>query len=398
MMAERVWRNYPGAANSELEINLCCGRALIDPDAKERIRLLLRNEVNWPDIVAIAEQQRLSAVVYDVLAGTARELIPPEQMKKMRDAAAPTAAAGMALLRELFRLHTLFEAAQIPAIPYKGPILAWIAYGSFIHREYLDLDFIVEQKYIPETVDALKSAGYIPQCDSREVHAGQDGNVPGQYSFQSQPQKIQVEFHTERTLRYFPTPIDLQELNSRMMIVEIGGQRMRTFSVEDTLAMLCVHGAKHFWERLGWVLDVAKLMTAQKVDWTLVMQIAAKMESTRVLLLGLFLAHDLFGAPLPAQILEEIGRDRTVRELAEKVYAQYAGGANPGAGVLLRAMFRFRSRDGVGQGLRHTLRLALSPTESDRRIVRLPRLLTPLYMLVRPWRLLREYGSGLKRR
>ena len=180
------------------------------------------------------------------------------------------------------------------------------------------------------------------------------------------------------------------------MTVEIGEQRLRTFSIEDTLVMLCVHGAKHFWERLGWVLDIAKLATAQEVDWTLVTQIAAKMESTRVLLLGLYLAHDLFDAPLPEQLLEEICRDRTVQDLAEKVYEQYAGISDPGAGVLHRVAFRYRCRDGIGQGLRHTLRLAMSPTESDRQIVRLPRWLTPLYMFVRPWRLLREYGSGLE--
>ena len=162
--------------------------------------------------------------------------------------------------------------------------------------------------------------------------------------------------------------------------------------------MLCVHGAKHFWERLGWVLDIAKLTSAQEVDWTLAMQIAAKMESTRVFLLGLYLAHDLFEAPLPGHLLEEIGRDRAVHELAEKVYAQYAGVSDPSAGVLPRAVFRIRLRDGIGQGLLHTLRLAISPTESDRNTVRLPRWLSPLYMLVRPWRLLREYGSGLKRR
>jgi Uncharacterised nucleotidyltransferase len=303
----------------------------------------------------------------------------------------------MALLRELLRLHQLFEAAQILVIPYKGPLLAWVAYGSFIRREYSDLDFIVQQKYIPDAVAVLKSAGYHPQFDPREAHAGQDGFAPGQYSFLSHPQKILAEFHTERTLRYFPVPIDIQELTGRLMTVEIGGQRLRTFSVEDTLVMLCVHGAKHFWERLGWVLDIAKLATAKEVDWTLLTQIAAKMESTRVLLMGLYLAHDLFDAPLPSQLLEEICRDRAVQELAEKVYEQYAGISDPGAGVLPRAVFRFRLHDGIGQGLRHTLRLAMSPTESDRQTVRLPRWLTPLYMLVRPWRLLREYGSGLKR-
>ena len=398
-MAEvRSWRTCAGAARPELEINLCCGRALIDPAAKERVRLLIRNGLNWPDVLAIADRHRLSPVVYEIVAGAAGDLISTEQLNVLRQATARSTSAGMALLHELLRLHQLFEAAPFPVIPYKGPVLAWVAYGSFIRREYSDLDFVVEQKYIPDTVATLKSAGYRPQFDPQEAHAGQGGFAPGQYMFLSHPQKIIVEIHTERTLRYFPTPLDLQDLTGRLMTVEIGGQRLRTFSIEDTLVMLSVHGAKHFWERLGWVLDIAKLAAVREVDWTLLARIAAKMESTRVVLLGLYLAHDLFDAPLPGHLLEEIGRDRAVRDLAEKVYHQYAGVSDPSAGVLPRALFRFRLRDGIGQALRHTLRLAMSPTESDRQTVRLPRWLSPLYMLVRPWRLLREYGSGLKRR
>lgn len=62
-----------------------------------------------------------------------------------------------------------------------------------------------------------------------------------------------------------------------------------------TAVILCVHGVKHFWDRLAWVFDVAKLITVQKVDWVLLPQIAAEMKSTRVTLLGLYLANDLFG-------------------------------------------------------------------------------------------------------
>ena len=398
MTEARGWRDSAGAARPELEINLCCGRALVDSAANERVRFLIRNGLNWPEVAAIAERHRLSPVVYEVIAGAAQDLISPAELNALREATAPSTAAGMALLRELLCLHRLFETAKIPVIPYKGPVLAWVAYGSFIRREYSDLDFVVQQKNVPDVVAVLKAAGYRPQFDLREAHAGQGGSAPGQYSFLSHPQKILVEFHTERTLRYFPTSIDLQDLLSRLMLVEIGGQRLHTFSIEDTLVMLCVHGAKHFWERLGWVLDIAKLAAVQGVDWALVTRVAAKMESTRVLQLGLFLAHDLFDAPLPQYLVDEICRDRAVQELAEKVYEQYAGISDPGAGVLPRAVFRIRLRDGIGQGLRHTLRLAMSPTESDRETVRLPRWLTPLYVLVRPWRLLREYGSGLKRR
>jgi hypothetical protein len=222
--------------------------------------------------------------------------------------------------------------------------------------------------------------------------------VPGQYAFSREATRTQVELHTERTLRYFPVPLNFEKMSRRLIAVELCGRTLRTFSIEDTLVMLCVHGAKHFWERLLWILDVAQLIIVQEVDWALLARIAAKLESTRVLLLGLYLAHDLFDAPLPGQLLEEIGRDPTVQDLAEKVYERYADISDPGAGVLPRAVFRIRLRDGIGQGLRHTWHLAMSPTESDRQKVRLPRWLTLLYMLVRPWRLLREYGSGLKRR
>lgn len=398
VMQEKGWRNCEGAARPELELNLSCGRALIAPAMKERVRSLLEKGLDWPAAVAIAERHRLSPIVYETLSGSARDLISPAELNALRRAAAPSMNAGMVLLRELLRLYPLFETAQIPVVPYKGPLLAWVAYGNFLRREYLDLDFVVQQRYIPDLVAVMKSAGYLPQFDSGEVHARQDGSAPGQYSFVSHPQKILVEIHTERTLRYFPTGIDLVDLTGRLMTIQIGEGRLRTFSVEDTLVMLCVHGAKHFWERLGWVLDVAKLTTAQPVDWELASKIAARMESTRVLHLGLYLAHDLFAAPLPDKMLEEIARDHAVPGLAAKVYTQYAGTSDTSGGVLPRAAFRVRSRDGIGQGLRHTLRLAMSPTESDRQIVRLPRWLAPLYVLVRPFRLLREYGAGLKRR
>ena len=398
MTCERGWRNCAGAARPELEFILYCGRALIDPSAKENVRRLISEGLNWPDALAVAERHRLSPVVYEAVFGAAQDLISPEELDRLRQAAAPSVTAGKALLWELIRLHRLLEGAQIPVIPYKGPLLARVAYGSFLLREYLDLDFAVEQKNIPRMLAVLESAGYCPQFDRREAHAGEDGIAPGQYSFQSHPEKILAEFHTERTLRYFPTPIDFQDLNSRLMTVEIGEQRLRTFCVEDTLIMLCVHGGKHFWERLGWVLDIAKLTMAQPVDWALLSRIAAKMESTRVLHLGLYLAHDLFGAALPRNMLEEIRRDTVVSELAEKVYEQYSGISATNPGVMPRAIFRLRSRDKFWPGLRHLLRLGMSPTEHDLQTVRLPRFLAPLYVLVRPWRLITQYGWGWRRR
>jgi hypothetical protein len=305
---------------------------------------------------------------------------------------------SMLLLGEMLRLYGVFETGQVPAIPFKGPVLAWLAYRNFTLRTFTDLDFVVLQRYIPKAVSLLEAAGYSAQFDPREAQAGEHGQAPGQYAFVSRSNGGLVELHTERTLRYFPRRINLDEMNSRLIPLEIGARKLRTFSVEDTLVMLCVHGAKHFWERLAWIVDIAQLITVEEVDWALLFVIAAKMESTRVLLLGLYLAHDLFWARLPQPVLQDACNEKQVQWLAANVREQHMGISDPSTGVWPRALFRLRSRDEFCRGLRHTLRLGINPTESDRQTVSLPRLLAPLYLVVRPWRLLRKYGLGLKRR
>jgi hypothetical protein len=84
MTVEGGWRNWGRAARPELEINLCCGRALIDLATKERVRSLIRSRLNWADTVAIAERHRLSPVVYEMIAGTAQDLISPAQLNVLR--------------------------------------------------------------------------------------------------------------------------------------------------------------------------------------------------------------------------------------------------------------------------------------------------------------------------
>jgi hypothetical protein len=118
------------------------------------------------------------------------------------------------------------------------------------------------------------------------------------------------------------------------------------------------------------------------------------MECTRLLLLGLYLAHEMIGAPLPQSVLERARADAKVQWLAGRVLKQYEGSSDPGLGVWSRALFRLRSCDGFRQGLRQLFRLSLSPTESDRETIRLPGFLSPFYALVRTFRLLGQYGWG----
>ncbi len=381
----------------ELELVLCSASAN-SAENENRIGVLLDEGVNWTEVLACAIQHNLLPVLYERFQTLDSGGPPRDQLETWTELARNQGRSSLALLSETLRLHGLFEAEQIPAIPYKGAVLACLAYEEFSHRVFTDIDFVVPQRHIPQAMAVLQAAGYDAQFDPQEAQAGERKPAAGEYAFVRRLHLLRVELHTERTLRYFPSPLNLDEMNARLMPVEIAGRTVHTFSVEDTLVMLCVHGAKHFWERLAWIVDVAKLATAQPVDWPQGMRIAAEMKCSRLLLLGLYLAHDLFGAALPQTILEKARGNANVRWLAGEVCEQIEGISDPSTGVLRRALFRIRSRDKVKEGLWHLLRLAISPTESDRQMVRLPRVLAPAYMFVRPWRLLREYGLGFRRR
>lgn len=362
------------------------------PENDKRIKTLLGEELDWSEILACAVQHKLVPDLYERVSALDPGKLTQGHGETLAEVARLAGRSNLAFLNEMLRLNREFEAAGIPVIPFKGPALAWLAYPNFARRTYTDLDFVLPQRCIPQATSVLQACGYIPVFTPVEGQAGQNGPSLGQYAFSPRGGRSFVELHTERTLRYFSRPLDLEELSARLIRLEIGGQTVRTFSVEDLLVMLCVHGAKHFWERLAWIVDIAQLITVCEVNWRLLAEIVEKTQSKRLLLLGLYLAHEMFDAPLPKSILASAQSDAQVQWLAIKVFELYSRSSDSRLGVFPRAVFRLRSCDGLWQGLRKLVRLSMIPTESDRETIRLPAFLSPVYSLVRLFRLVGQYG------
>jgi SAM-dependent methyltransferase len=381
----------------ELELIL---RAALPKNAENesRIRTLLDEGVNWNEALACAIHHDLGSFLYERFRNLDKCDLAQDQREAMAELATDMGRIDLAFLGEMLRLCRLFETAKIPAIPRNGPALAWLGNPYLELRNYTDLDFIVSQRYMPQVISLLRASGYSPQFDASEVQAGQQRQIPSRYAFLHDSTYHLLGLRTERNLRDFSHPLNLNEMNSRTVQLEIGGQRVRTFSVEDTLVMLCVQGAKHFWERLSRIVDVANLVIAQPVDWGLAMRIAADLECSRLLLLGLSLAHDVAEVTLPNSVLEEAQRDANVRWLTRMVRKQYSNNTGLSLGGWQRAHFWMRSRDGFWKGLRHISSLGISLQGRDGKTVPLSSLLSPLYMMVWPGKHFRDYRVGLKRR
>src|SRR6185503_974491 len=73
------------------------------------------------------------------------------------------------------------------------------------------------------------------------------------------------------------------------------------FAPHELLLVLCLHGTKHYWSSLGWLVDVAELLRSHpQLDWEAIDAGTRELGCVRRVAVGLRLAQELLDAPLPA--------------------------------------------------------------------------------------------------
>jgi hypothetical protein len=188
---------------------------------------------------------------------------------------------------------------------------------------------------------------------------------------------------------------DLDESSSEGVTVNLGGHDVRTFSPEGALLAICVHGSKDFWARLSWIADVSELIQSHPgLDWKAINARAEALHVQRMLHVGLILAAKVLDAALPEEIAGKVKADRDAEEIAMGLERRLRDSGAPAMGALERFRLRRRLVPGFFAGWRYALRLTMAPAEEDWLTLRLPRPLAPLYIQLRPLRLIRKYGRS----
>jgi hypothetical protein len=214
----------------------------------------------------------------------------------------------------------------------------------------------------------------------------------------SADRSVAIDLHRRLLQDSFPGAMDLERVWRRHRWLELDGAKLRRLGPEDGLLYLCMHGSKHCWQRLSWVCDVGETIARDaELDWDELVETARRSRAKHALWLGLLLAHDLVGAPLPASVLSRARSDRAASRLAAQTREGILLGSLDGSGDLARARFQLSLADGPRERLRYLGWLATQaaePNQLDHAVVRLPRQLRPLYYGVRLVRLLRKYLLG----
>jgi Uncharacterised nucleotidyltransferase len=365
----------------------------VPPAVVAEIRALAAAPLNWDLLLSDAARHSVTPLLAKQLLAAAADALSVARVKQLKERARAAAVRTLGLAAELIAILNLFRSEGLQAVPYKGPVLAAQAYGDFTLREFVDLDFILRQKDMPKANGLMTSLGYRAKYPWTLRHGTASSLVPGEYNYRDEGRRIVIDLHTERTLRHFPAPPDIGSLAQHLVSVSFSGHLIETFAPEDGLPLLCIHGSKDFWERIGWIVDIAELVRAYpRLDWDRVMRRTESLHAQRMLYLGLALAIRFFQLPLPAEILRRVEADEVAAVLAGEVEQRMFHGDSNSFGAAARFWFRRHMMQGALDGWRYSARLAILPAEEDWEMVRLPRPLAPLYVALRPLRLLLKYG------
>jgi hypothetical protein len=392
----RSEESYAGCPEKQLLVS--CARTTMVPEVAERIREITARPLDWDFVLSEATENSVGPLLEMNLRAVVPDAVPAAAMERLKISCRANTVRCLFLAAELHKVLELFRTAGIVAIPYKGPVLAEQAYGNLTLRDFDDLDIILPQRDLQKAHEVMLGLGYQARFPWILSKDSKTALVPGEYNYRDEKRRAVVELHSELTLRHFPVAPDINRFTQRLVKVMVAGQEVPTLAPEDLLSALCVHGSKDFWERISWIADVAELIQRQTdLDWDRAFQTAESLRAERMLHLGLALANDLLRAPMPEEIRKQVRGDGEALAVAREVEGRTLSRNLSGVSAGNRMRFRRRMVRGMLAGWRYSLRLAVIPAEEDWEMVQLPRLLAPLYLALRPLRLLAKYGWARRR-
>jgi hypothetical protein len=322
----------------------------MDPLTAARVRELAGAVRDWPAVLDMGRRHRLVPLLYTHLKAVAEDILPRAACAALREEFTANAARNLALAVELLAVTELLASHGIRALPYKGPTLAQCIYGSLATRQMKDVDILVRPADIDPALSLLATRGYSPV--TRPLPGARQMGLEYQCVLTRPTDETIIELHWSVVPRAMAPPVTLDQLWPNRLHTAMLGRALPSPSHEDTLVILCIHGAKHQWARLEWICGVAELLRSKPLDWVKVQARAERWRATRMLSTGLLLAADILDAPVPEAAVGVARRDPRVVALAASVLERLFEDEEPIVERPLRA-FQLGTQQGVRDRARY---------------------------------------------
>lgn len=301
--AVRATRDPLRALPSEL-------RFIVDACRSDR-RPATPTGLDWAVVGQGLERHGVTRLIPQLLATPG--LVPAEAVAPLRRLQIEQATAGLSQIEETVRVAALLDRADIRFLLIKGRALSIQLYGQPGIRGSKDIDLFVEPGSGARVDAILRSIGYT-RPDEDCVKDQVPGFVAKEVGYLNYERKMLVEVHARLTENTDLYAADFETLWESRDTVTVGGRSLPVMARERLATYLCVHGARHRWARLMWLLDIVPL-TRSPEEIDAVLADARSFGLEPVLLHSLWMLHHWLGHDVPADVLARARSSRAARIL-----------------------------------------------------------------------------------
>ena len=325
----------PVAPYETFELLRLLARTQLHPDQVDRVKQQVQHhKVSWEAVIRSAFFHGVQPLVQKNVLAVCPEDLPAGMISELNDMSRTAAFYNLFLTKELGRLIHLLNNRDVRVLALKGPVLAKVAYGNLNLRTYGDLDILIPRKDFSKVEGILAEEHYEP----REKVSGLSGLrqalylwQTGQYSFKRGADVFHIDLHTAIMPPLYTYATNFDQLWNRAEKVRLLDLELPVCQPEDMLHILCYHGVKNRWEALKHVCDVAELLRARSdLDWDSAVHRAYRTRGERILYLGLYMAHSILDAPIPADIKQKIAKQPMIEQIAAPLVERMSQSMNPG--------------------------------------------------------------------
>jgi predicted nucleotidyltransferase len=380
-----VQRRATSVFNPEFDLLLACCTNGSKIEGAERTRETLTRPLDWKRVINLAKHHGVVPQVYRSLSDF-RDIAPPDSIAALRHSQEANARHILWLTRELLHILEKLESCRVAVLPYKGPILAEILYGNVSMRQFSDLDLLIHSSDLPRIKSALAELGYEPRVELTQREERDYLESGYEHTFDHHLGRNLVEVQWRILPRFYSVDFDVDGFFQRAVPHTVSGMTLRTLCAEDLLLVLCVHAAKHAWQQLSWLCDIAELVLSQQIDWNVVEEKSKRLGIQRIVAVSLSLANRLLeGAPSKLCLGGAFG---SIENLTNEIIPTLAEGADHNTESISYFWLMIRVRERSQDRIKFLWRLILTPSIGEWSAIRLPAQLFPLYRVVRIFRLL----------
>lgn len=377
----------------EIEFILLCSTSDLEDESKNHAKeLISRPFFDWDYFYEMSVTFAVLPLIYGHLRDQFKQYVPDLMLKKCHYFFMANAARNMVLTNELLKILDLLNTRSILAVPFKGPVLADVVYGSDSLRIFSDIDILVQTSEAVSALKVLQGAGYRLVDNLDEKYADFYVEIEHAFNLQSPDGKINIDLQWKLLGIYTPEPLTLEKFKDRLIDVKFAGKDIAHLACEDLLFYLCVHGTKDGWKKFEWICCIAELLRKYpNLDWDRIIHTAEKESCVNKFMVGIYLAFTLCKAPLPESMEHKISKDGNLKSLSKPFMDIFFSNKSIVPDFTNNPRFspiHLRVQDDIQNKLRFVLRQIFRPTAKEIRLWPVPVKLTFLYYIFRPVRLL----------